>query len=273
MAESIFNNWNNVVAPVRNELVFEDRNKAYGAYYLRKNHNRTVSLALLITGLSFMLAVSAPAIIDWIKHKTDEPEVPILDTQVELTPPPPIDKTEPPPPPPPPPPVMQTVAFTPPVVTDEPIEEEKVIQEEETPQISTVTQEGSGEEVIDIPQDAGPAVVESVTEEPVLFVEQMPEFPGGESARMEWITKEIARRGYPMMEKEAGIQGTVYLSFVVEKDGKVSDVKVQRGIAGGPGYNKLAVEVAEAMPSWSIGKQNGRAQRVRCSMSIKFSLH
>ena len=67
--ESVFNNWDSVVAPVRNDIVFEERNKEYGAYALRKNHNRTVAMALLITGSAFLLAVSITAIIDLIKNK------------------------------------------------------------------------------------------------------------------------------------------------------------------------------------------------------------
>ena len=103
MADSLFNNWDSVVAPVRNDIVFEDRNKSYGAYDLRKNHNKSVALALLITGASFVLLVSLPTIIDWINNKMDEVEVPVDITPVDLSAPPPIDETEPPPPPPPPP--------------------------------------------------------------------------------------------------------------------------------------------------------------------------
>ena len=80
MADSLFNNWDSVVAPVRNDIVFEDRNKSYGAYDLRKNHNKSVALALLITGASFVFAVSLPAIIDWLNNKMDEVEVPATTT-------------------------------------------------------------------------------------------------------------------------------------------------------------------------------------------------
>jgi protein TonB len=275
MAESsLFNNWNSVVAPSRNELVFEDRNKAYGAFDLRRNHNRRIAIALIITGLSFTLIVSLPAIIAWIKNATAEVEVPIDMTQVDLTAPPPLDETEPPPPPPPPPPVMETVKFTPPVVTDEKVEEDPPpVQTEETPQISTVTQDGAGDDQIIIPENTGPAVVEPVIEAPLAFVEQMPEFQGGEAARQKWISEEINKRGYPQMEKEAGISGTVYLTFVVEKDGSITDVKVLRGVSGGPGYDKLALQVAKAMPAWKVGKQNGREVRVQFNMPIRFVLH
>src|SRR5437868_5497478 len=172
MAESgMFNKWDSVVAPVRNDLVFEDKNKAYGAYALRKNHNRSVALALLITGASFLFVVSLPKIIDWIKNATEEVDVPVDITQVDLTPPPPIDETEPPPPPPPPPPVMETVKFTPPIVTDEEVvDEPPPVQTEETPQISTVTQEGTGDDQIVI-LEAGNGVVEPVKEEIFTIVE------------------------------------------------------------------------------------------------------
>ncbi len=274
MAESsLFNNWDSVVAPVRNDIVFEDRNKTYGAYDLRKNHNRSVAFALLITGASFLFAVSFPKIIDWITHKMDEVEVPVDITPVDLTAPPPLDETEPPPPPPPPPPVMETVKFTPPVVTDDAVvDEPPPVQTEETPQISTETHEGDGNQDIIIPENTGPAVVEEVVEAPLVIVEQMPEFAGGDAARTKWIQNEIMKRGYPQMEKEAGIQGTVYLTFVVEKDGSITDVKVLRGVSGGPGYDKLALAVTKAMPAWKVGKQNGRAVRVQFNMPIKFSV-
>jgi protein TonB len=270
MAESLFNNWNSVVAPVRNDIVFEDRNKTYGAYDLRKNHNRSVTFALLITGASFVFAVSLPAIIDWIKNVTEEVEVPVDITPVDLTAPPPLDETEPPPPPPPPPPVMETVKFTPPVVTDEEvIDEPPPVQTEETPQISTVTQEGTGDNEIIIPDEGTGQVVEAVVEAPLTIVEQMPSFPGGEAEMMKYIQKNVS---YPQMEKEGQIQGTCYVTFVVEKDGSITDVKVLRGVSGGKGCDKEAMRVVKSMPSWKAGKQNGREVRVQFNLPIKFTL-
>lgn len=266
--ESMFNNWDNVVAPVRNDIVFEERNKAYGAYALRKNHNRTVALALLITGSTFLFVVSLPAIIDWINNKMEEVEVPVDMTAVDLTPPPPLDETEPPPPPPPPPPVMETVKFTPPVVTDEEVvDEPPPIQTEETPQISTVTQEGTDDAII-IPEEAS-AVVEPVSDEIFTIVEQPPEFPGGYEELTKFIVKNFQ---YPQMEREAGISGTCYVTFVVEKDGSITGIEIQRGVSGGPACNKEAIRLVKLMPKWNIGKQNGRAVRARFSLPIKFAL-
>ncbi len=270
MAESLFNNWNSVVSPVRNDIVFEDRNKAYGAYELRKNHNRSVAFALLITGATFLFVVSLPAIIDWINNKMEEVEVPVDITPMDLTAPPPLDETAPPPPPPPPPPVMETVKFTPPVVTDEEVvDEPPPVQTEETPQISTETVEGTGEEIIIPDEGTGNQVVEAVEETPLAFVEQMPEYPGGEAERIKFFQKNMS---YPMMEKDAQIQGTCYITFVVEKDGSITDVKLLRGVSGGPGLDKEALRVVKMMPAWKVGKQNGRAVRVQFNLPVKFSL-
>ncbi|MBA3970549.1 MAG: TonB family protein, partial [Bacteroidetes bacterium] len=191
-------------------------------------------------------------------------------TPVDLSAPPPIDETEPPPPPPPPPPVMETVKFTPPVVTDdEVVEDPPPVQTEETPQISTETNEGTGDDVIIIPDETGKGVVEATIEAPLTIVEQMPTFPGGEAAMMKYIQQNVS---YPQMEKEGQIQGTCYVTFVVEKDGSITDVKVLRGVSGGPGCDKEAMRVVKSMPAWKAGKQNGREVRVQFNLPIKFTL-
>ena len=267
--ETLFNQWSNVVAENRNELVFEHKHKDYGAYQIRRNYNRTIFMAMIIASASFLFAVSIPAIMDWINSHNKEIVAPVDNTPVDLTPPPPIDPTEPPPPPPPPPPVMETVKFTPPVVTDDAVvDEPPPVQTDETPQISTETHEGDGNTDIVIPENTGPAVVETV-EAPLTIVEQMPTFPGGEGEMMKYIQKNVQ---YPQMEKEAGVSGTCYVNFVVEKDGSISDVKVLRGVSGGPGCDKEAIRVIKSMPPWKAGKQNGREVRVFFNLPIKFTL-
>jgi len=269
---SLLNDWTNVLAEGRNELVFKEKNKNYGAYDLRNKYNRNVTVALIITGASFLFTISLPMIMDWIKQQGEELVVPVVNTVVDLTAPPPIDETEPPPPPPPPPPVMETVKFTPPVVTDdEVVEEPPPLQTEETPQISTETQEGTGDDVIIIP-DEGTGIVEPVKEEIFMIVEQMPSFPGGDQAMMKWIRDKIESIGYPQMEKEAGISGTCYVTFVIDKDGNVIDSKILRGVTGGSGYDKVALTVVKAMPKWAAGKQNGRAVSVQYNLPIKFTI-
>lgn len=273
MAETLFNKWSNVVSKDRNDLVFADRNKEYGAYEIRRRYGRNVTVALIGTILGFAILVAVPVIMDYISAKMEETVTAVDITPTDLTPPPPVDETEPPPPPPPPPPVMETVKFTPPVVTDEEVHEDPPpVQAEETPQISTVTQEGTGNEEIIIPESTGTGVVEAAPEQIFTVVEQPAQFPGGEAAMQKWIAAQIDKRGYPPQEKEAGVSGTCYVTFVVEKDGRITDIKLLRGVAGGKGYDKLAQEVVRDMPAWKAGKQNGHEVRVQFNLPIRFVL-
>lgn len=98
-------------------------------------------------------------------------------------------------------------------------------------------------------------------------VETSPSFPGGDEARIRFLTNNIR---YPEKAREASVQGTVYITFVVERDGSVSDVRVLRGI--GAGCDEEAVRVIKMMPEWSPGKQRGKPVRVQFNMPIKFSL-
>jgi protein TonB len=100
-----------------------------------------------------------------------------------------------------------------------------------------------------------------------LVVEEMPEFPGGDAKMYEFIGKNIE---YPRMAKESGISGRVFVTFVVERDGKVTDVQVIRGIGGG--CDEEAIRVIKAMPKWNAGKQRGKPVRVQYRMPIKFTL-
>jgi protein TonB len=105
-------------------------------------------------------------------------------------------------------------------------------------------------------------VKEEVVEEEVLkVVEQMPEFPGGAAKMMEYISKNIV---YPTYAFDNGIQGRVFVSFVVERDGSISNVKAKRGIGGG--CDEEAVRVIQSMPKWNPARQRG--ETVRCSYTI-----
>jgi protein TonB len=272
MAENkIFGSWDDVVSEGRNSLVFENRHKDYGAYDIRTKYNNYVNRALIISCTSFILLVTAPKIYSWIVAQVEEEKVVEMDmTQIDLEAPPPVDETEPPPPPPPPPPVMETVKFTPPVVVDEEvIEETPIITQETETQISTVTNEGNNTDEIIIPEETGTGVVAENPETPFVSVEEMPSFPGGEEALFKYLGKNI---NYPAMEKDAGISGTVYVYFVINKEGKVSNAEVRRGVKGGPGLDKEALRVIQNMPAWSIGKQNGRPASVQFTLPVKFVL-
>lgn len=110
---------------------------------------------------------------------------------------------------------------------------------------------------------------EEVEEEPQVFfiVEDMPEFPGGEIALRKYIAENVR---YPEMAKENDIQGTVYVRFVVDEQGKVGNVEVLRGVD--PLLDKEAIRVVQSLPKWKPGKQRGKAVKVSHSVPIKFAL-
>jgi len=110
---------------------------------------------------------------------------------------------------------------------------------------------------------------EESAEEAQIFmvVESMPEYPGGESALYSYLAENIK---YPQMAKESGIQGRVFVTFVVERDGRVTDVRVLRGIGGG--CDEEAIRVVEGMPKWAPGKQRGKSVRVQYNLPVKFTL-
>ena len=117
-----------------------------------------------------------------------------------------------------------------------------------------------------------PAAVDVAEEEIVeaeifTVVEESPSFPGGEEARIRFLQENIE---YPQMARESGIQGTVYMTFVVEPTGSVSGVRVLRGIGGG--CDEEAIRVIQKMPKWNPGKQRGKPVRVQFTMPIKFTL-
>jgi TonB family protein len=109
----------------------------------------------------------------------------------------------------------------------------------------------------------------SKKEEPLLFVDEMPEFPGGQDNMNKFIQKNVK---YPKTELELGVEGTVYINFVVEKLGHISNVRVIRGIPCGEGLEAEAMRVINSMPNWKPGKQSGKYVRVQFSIPIKFTL-
>ncbi|MDY0085276.1 MAG: TonB family protein [Bacteroidales bacterium] len=157
-------------------------------------------------------------------------------------------------PPPPPPPKQVTVLQ---VVEDD-------VEVEDEIEIDVEVDQETEIEVYVPPVMEEEEVVEA---EIFTVVESMPEFPGGPAKMMEYIAKNIK---YPAMARESGIQGRVFVNFVVEPDGSVSNVKVLRGIGGG--CDEEAVRVVEAMPKWTPGRQRGKAVRVSFNLPVRFTL-
>ena len=163
----------------------------------------------------------------------------------------PITQQNTPPPPPPPPPAAPEVI-------------EIVEDDVEVEEIEMIDTEADAETIVEEFE-----VVEEVVEEEIFtIVESMPEFPGGgQTALFKYLQKTMK---YPQIAKENGIQGTVFVNFVVGKNGKIRDVKILRGV------NKMldqeAVRVVKAMPSWKPGKQRGKPVSVSYNLPIKFTL-
>ena len=120
-----------------------------------------------------------------------------------------------------------------------------------------------------IEEYVAPEVVEEEVSETEIFqiVEEMPSFPGGEGKLMEYVAKNIK---YPQIARETGIQGRVFVGFVVEPDGSISNVKLLRGIGGG--CDEEAMRVVKSMPKWKPGKQRGKAVRVSYQIPVFFKL-
>ncbi len=166
-----------------------------------------------------------------------------------------IPITEQKPPPPPPPPPRQVTVLQ--VVEDD-------VEVEDDIEIDVDVDQDTEIEVY-IP----PVIQDEEINELEIFtvVESMPEFPGGAQSMMEFIARNIK---YPPMARESGIQGRVFVNFVVEPDGSVSNVNVLRGIGGG--CDEEAIRVVETMPSWTPGRQRGKAVRVSFNLPVRFTL-
>lgn len=101
------------------------------------------------------------------------------------------------------------------------------------------------------------------------YVEQMPEYPGGQEAMILFLRKNVR---YPEAERDNDVQGTVYVRFVVDKTGKVRDVHALREVPKGPGLTKEALRVVSMMPDWKPGMQQGKPVNVYFSLPVKFTL-
>lgn len=120
-------------------------------------------------------------------------------------------------------------------------------------------QEIESEEIID---------VEKTDDGLFVLVEEMPEFPGGQEAMFKFLSTTII---YPKEARDKGIQGKVYVSFTIEKDGAISEVKVLRGVH--PLLDEEAVRVVESFPNWKPGKQKGKEVRVSYNLPLSFVLN
>ena len=168
-----------------------------------------------------------------------------------------ITRRDPTPPPPPPPPAPETPEII------------QVVEEKVDTRIEINTEDDASKRQLDtyVPPPPPKPKVEEVTEEIFVVVEEQPEFPGGNTAMMKFLSDNIK---YPVIAQENGIQGRVITNFVVERDGSITDVQVVRGVD--PSLDKEAIRVIQSMPKWKAGKQRGSAVRVRFTLPVVFRL-
>jgi protein TonB len=263
---------------------FEERNKAYGAFLLRRNYQRRLLSALAVGGVAFTLGIASPVIVKTLGvNQGDEIDLSRVVELKNIEEPPPLDKEAPPPPPPvepPPPPKVETVRFVPPeVAADEEVPDEEIPPPQDSlkeVQASTITQEGDpnadpNEIIIEDPVNEEAEVVGTppppVEDEVFQIVEQQPEFPGGMSSLNQFVRDNLE---YPEIARKAGVEGRVIVGFIVGRDGRIRDVQVMRGI--GAGCDEEAIRVVRQMPNWIPGKQRGNAVSVRFALPITFKL-
>jgi periplasmic protein TonB len=262
------------------EIVFQNRNKSYGAYSLRTDYQNVIKKSLLIGISVFGLAVLTPML--WAKVGSKENIVVIADV-MDITEPPkevvkPIEPITPPPPK-----VeevkVKTIDFSNLQIVDTekeipPIPDQDLLNNTDA-KIGDKTQDG---EVMEIPvndpdalkatQPEMPVAVETEEKDKIfLSVEQNPEFAGGMNALLKFLQKNLR---YPTPAVNANVMGKVYMQFVVGQDGNISKVDVVKGI--GFGCDEEAQRVVKLMPKWSPGRQSGRAVAVKFTLPISFQL-
>ena len=264
------------------DLVFEGKNQAYGAYQLRKNTGVRNLKAIITMFVGFaIIAAIVIAKVSFDNYMASRNAA--IETDVELQnlaekkeikqekkdEDPGMEKIEIER-------VKSSVAFTVPEIKkdDEVKEDQEMKSQEDLAETNTAigafTVEGNDEtaEVKHVEEKiAEPEPVKEEETKVFDVVEQMPSFPGGPSALMQYLSSNIK---YPVVAEENGVQGRVVCTFVVERDGSITDVRVIKSVD--PSLDKEAVRVVKGMPKWIPGKQNGSAVRVKYTVPVTFRL-
>lgn len=249
------------------DIVFEGRNKSYGAYDLRRKSTSTTARAMIIGAVVFSVAVATPMILDFIGSASDEDVA--LDEKITTVKLPPKEQPkENIPPPPPPPPKVDQQKFVKPVVAkaEEVTEDPPKIEEIKDKKLGDETIKGDPDAPITL-EDPGKGEKNAVVEEDNNIynsagIEVKPEFPGGMAKFLSFI-----KNNYNPPEEE-GLKGRVIVSFVVEKDGSLTDIKVLKDIGYGTGAE--AIRVLKKCPRWTPAEQNGK--KVRCSYQLPIAI-
>lgn len=246
--------------PDLTDLAFEGRNKEYGAYRLRKRYNRYVVISLVLGVVIFLSIVLVPMVyylMDPVELVDDDFLYTIEYSEMEIPPVEDFSKyaqtfSQP-----------EELPQQAPVVTDSAVlekekpREEPVQQPRETTSSDTVSQPGGTGLGDGSEDDSGLALTADVR----------PEYPGGDYARLRFLSNNIR---YPEEAIRKKIQGVVMVSLIVEKDGGVSNIKIVNGIGGG--CDEEAVRVVSSMPRWTPARRNGKPVRIILKMPVVFRI-
>ena len=257
------------------DVVFDKKNKSYGAYQLRQENSWNTTKSLLMASSVFIFIFFMPKIFSLIKGMVPEPPQEKI-TEVIMQPPPPINpEVQTPPPVEPPPPKQDQVKFPPPIVKPD-----NQVADEKPPTVEDLKKASPGQKTIEGDPTAEPVqiaaagegpkqavVVEDNTVYSFVSMENPPMYPGGIEKFYKFLGDNIK---YPAMAAENNIQGNVFVSFTVEKDGALTDIKIDRKL--GYGTDEEAVRVLKISKRWNPGMQNGKPVRVKYNIPIKFSL-
>jgi protein TonB len=266
------------------DMVFDGKNQAYGAYRLRKGTSGRNIKALIILVIA---AALVGGFLAWkvIEQKQAEQQQAYMDAmqlaklqkeakkseKKEVIKPKVEPKKEIPV-------ARQTQKFTAPVIKkDELVKEENQVKQmdklDDKVAVGTENHEGTKDRNVEAVRNdiavntPPPAPKEEVTNKVFDVVEVMPSFPGGQGALMSYLNSHTK---YPVVAQENGVQGRVTVSFVVERDGSITDVHVVRSVD--PSLDREAARVVSSMPNWQPGKQNGSAVRVKFNVPVQFKL-
>ena len=264
------------------DLVFEGKNQEFGAYQLRKNTGARNFKALVTMFVAFgiiaAIVIAKVSIDNYIASRNAAIETDVelanlaekKEAKVERKEEPEVEKIEIER-------VKSSVAFTvPEIKKDEEVKEEQEIKSQDELQETNTAigafdvngDDDAAGEVLKVKETIAEPEPPKVEETKVFdVVEEMPQFPGGSSALFEYLSKNIK---YPVVAEENGVQGRVVVTFVVERDGSITDVKVVKSVD--PSLDKEAQRVVKSMPHWIPGKQNGSAVRVKYTVPVTFRL-
>ncbi len=257
------------------DIIFEGKNKKYGAFYLRKTSSKRHLKALLIVIFLCIGMVVLPMFLKFVLPEKAQDDT--IDIAAQLSNLEQLQETKPEnqikqETVPEPPKLKETVKFTPPVIAKDVKEEDEMKTVDELKdtkaQISVADVKGSTDaDAVDIADLKENKVVVAEVEKPFQVAEVMPSFPGGDKELMSYLSKNLK---YPVIAAEQGIQGRVVLRFVVGKDGEISNIEVVRSLESS--CDKEAIRVVKSMPRWIPGKQNGKSVPVYFSLPVRFQL-